>query len=384
MSTSSTAAPQKGARFTAVAFALIASLIAAIFAMASPVKAYATEVPSTTVTSQTSMASSSTSSKNTSVNGISVSSKTTVLEYIQAKGATSSQKKAKTYTLKKSMKLYTSYYNTAGKEVWHYKTYPKGKKFYYSSKDKWYHDSVCWNKVKTPTEKKKVGTVIKGSVKIVKTHSFKVWAKTTAKGSASVTVRAYCKTEYTSAEAYATASASYSAFAEAYAYGSTKTSATLSATSNAKKLALKLQLETKMKAKAAASASGKAAASASAKVNCSDKPIPPPVQEKPVIIDLTEVNDVDVTNTTQVCATVNITGTNLGALTFSARFGSFTTTSTFDVSGQVKKCLTYKAPTEVPSGGTDTITVTVRDNKSGLSASDSTTFKVNETPRPPL
>jgi hypothetical protein len=109
-----------------------------------------------------------------------------------------------------------------------------------------------------------------------------------------------------------------------------------------------------------------------------------PPSSPPVIIDVTQVNDVDVTNTTEVCATVSLPGSDAGTLTFAARYGAFTTTKVFTVSGQVTKCATYQAPTEVPSGGTDTITYTVRDSVTGLSASDYTTFRVNPSPQPPL
>jgi hypothetical protein len=129
------------------------------------------------------------------------------------------------------------------------------------------------------------------------------------------------------------------------------------------------------------SAAGTATAQAAAQAVCSTTT---PPSSPPTVIDVTQVNDVDVSNTTEVCATVSLPGSDSGTLTFNARYGAFTTTNTFVVSGQVKKCATYQAPTEVPSGGTDTITYTIRDNVTGLSDSDTTTFRVNPSPQPPL
>lgn len=230
------------------------------------------------VISSTATASTSTTSKNTSVNNVSVASKTTVLEYIQANGGTKAQlKKAKTYKLKKSKKIWTSYYNTSGQEVWHKKSYKKGYKFYYSSKDKRWHDKPCWNKVALKVKKKgskKTGTKVYGSIKVVKTHSFKVWSTSKSTSKAVVSVTVSCKTEYTSASATATATAYATSSATAYAYGSTVASASASARGSSVKLAAKVY--SAIKAKATATATSDATAEASAKVDCKEKPTPTP------------------------------------------------------------------------------------------------------------
>jgi hypothetical protein len=144
---------------------------------------------------------------------------------------------------------------------------------------------------------------------------------------------------------------------------------------NAKKSELESSLTANLEADA------KADAMVQLEISCGTGTVQPPV-----IIDVTQVNDVDVTNTTEVCATVSLSGSNSGTLTFAARYGSFTTPKTFAVNGQVTKCATYMAPTEppVPTGGKDTITYTVRDDTTGVTAVDSTTFTINPSPQPPL
>ena len=111
----------------------------------------------------------------------------------------------------------------------------------------------------------------------------------------------------------------------------------------------------------------------------------PPQQTPPSIVNYTTLNDVDAGGTSpNFCATVNLPGSDQGVLTFAATYGSFQT-STFTVAGQVQKCTTYVAPTEVPSGGRDSITVYVRDNTTGLSAQSPTqSFPINTPPAPPV
>ena len=107
----------------------------------------------------------------------------------------------------------------------------------------------------------------------------------------------------------------------------------------------------------------------------------PPAPSAPSIITVTTINDVNATGSSpNFCVTVNVPGSDTGALIVSATYGSFSS-GTVTVSGQNQYCFTYLAPSEVPPGGTDTVTVNLRDNTTGLSASqNSQTFPVH--PRP--
>lgn len=75
----------------------------------------------------------------------------TVVYFIKANGASKKQMDAKKIRLPKQRRLWTSYYNTSHQEVWHWKTYPKGKVFV-KGKDGWFHDPECYNKVKIKTK----------------------------------------------------------------------------------------------------------------------------------------------------------------------------------------------------------------------------------------
>jgi hypothetical protein len=329
-----------------------------------------------------SAAKASTSAEVVAVNGVDIHSAIQVVSRIQANGATKAQRHGHKIRIHKRMKLWTSYYNTSGQEVWHWKTYPRGKVFIKGS-DGYYHDGVCWNKVKIKT-RKPVGRKIYGKIKIVQYFVFQ--AKSVAEVSDYVTAKAMAWDNSDTCHAEASGSGSASFYASAYAYLSGTVRSTLlaqvkqqSSANLSAKLAGKSLVD--IHGQTSASASGQAVAEAAAYAVCKSNT---PPSSPPVMIDVTQVNDVDVTNTTEVCATVSLPGSDSGTLTFSARFGAFTTTNTFVVNGQVQKCATYQAPTEVPSGGTDTITYTIRDNVTGLSDSDTTTFRVNPSPQPPL
>lgn len=335
-----------------------------------------------------SAAKASTSAEVVAVNGVDIHSTTKVVARIQANGATKAQMKGHKIRLHKSMRLWTSYLNTSDQEVWHWKTYPKGKVFVKGS-DGWYHDPKCWNKVKIKT-KKPVGHKIYGKIKVVQYFVFE--AKSVAEVSDYVNAKAMAwdNSDTCHAEASGSASASFYATASAYLKGTVKSVllAQVKAQSS-QNLSAKLAGKTlvDIHGQTSASASGEAIAKAAAFAVCKDTT---PPASPPVVIDVTQVNDVDVTNTTEVCATVSLPGSDSGTLTFVARYGSFTTTATFVVNGQVQKCATYQAPTEVPLGdsqvpaGKDKITYTVRDNVTGLSDSDYTIFTINPKPQPPL
>lgn len=339
--------------------------------------------------SSSSSAKSSSSSKAHSVSGVSLSSNVKVIAYIKATGITKKQKaNADTYTLPSTQTLKEEYRTLSGGHIgWINSTFPKGTTFY-KINGQWVNGK-CANPVQLniPKAPKIKSPKITGKVKIVKSFTWKVKATAKVSGSEKSVAKASINVPECTASGSASASASYSASASAYGTGRTKAAASAKAKSSAaNKLSIKLSLKSSVKAKAAATARGHASTKAKADAQCKiTKPTtPPPAPEKPVLIDVRQVNDVDVTNTTEVCATVSVPGKNQGTLSFTAKFGSFTTPKTFVVSGQVEKCATYQAPTEVPSGGTDTITYTIRDDVSGLTASDTTVFKINPAPIPPL
>lgn len=327
-------------------------------------------------------ARATTSAEVVAVNGVDIHSTVQVVSRIQANGATKAQRQGHKIRINKRMTLWTSYYNTSGQEVWHWKTYPRGKVFIKGS-DGWYHDGVCWNKVKIKT-KKHVGHKIYGKIKIVQYFVFQAVSVAEVSDYVTVKAKAWDNTDTCHAEASGSGNASFYASAYASLQGTVKAAvlAQVKAQSSANlsaKLAGKTLVD--IHGQTSASASGQAIAEASAYAVCRTST---PPSTPPTVIDVTQVNDVDVTNTTQVCATISLPGSDSGTLTFSANYGAFTTTNVFTVSGQVQKCATYQAPTEVPSGGTDTITYTIRDNVTGLTASKTTTFTINPAPQPPL
>lgn len=174
-------------------------------------------------------------------------------------------------------------------------------------------------------------------------------------------------------------------FAEAWFYVkfTQKTVVTVSASATAKtvssvkastKSSVKQKVKTKVEADAEITLEDKLEIIGDANASCTYTVDTPPVDSPPTIVDLTQINDVDITNTTEVCATVDVPGDNSWTLTFAARFGSMSAVRNGD--NQFEKCATYKAPTEVPAGGTDTITAVVRDTVTGKSATDTTTFKI--------
>jgi len=287
-------------------------------------------------------------------------------------------KKYKYVVIKKGTKALddTGYWAQFGEVRKYHHVFDVQKVAYWDAKTKQVRRTDCgnvltWHKSTTPTLK----------VKLVQYATVNVKAKAVATQTATMTIRATARTPDGQICADVQLNVAVTGTAEAEASGSGRTVATATASANS---SLNVALKSKIQIDVEAKAKVKIEAVANAKASCSYTPTPPPppVVGPPTIVDLTQVNDVDVFNTTQVCATVNVPESNSGTLTFSARFGSFTTPKTFTVSGQVEKCATYKAPTEVPSGGTDTITALVRDNVTGKSASDTTVFKI-QTSEPP-
>lgn len=95
-------------------------------------------------------------------------------------------------------------------------------------------------------------------------------------------------------------------------------------------------------------------------------PPPPPSPEHPQG-SINAKNDVDVNNTATVCGNYDVPSSHHATLTFGSTYGSYPGGKTFTVTGSGTQCTTYQAPGEVPPGGKDTLSVSLRDNTTGLS-----------------
>lgn len=106
--------------------------------------------------------------------------------------------------------------------------------------------------------------------------------------------------------------------------------------------------------------------------------VPPPA-EPPVFVQFREFNDLEVNWKDDHCVTVDTPTGHTATVYWEAKFGSFTTPSKPAQDG-VQVCSVYKAPSEVPASGTDTITVRAVDNVTGKSVTKATDpFVVNDT-----
>lgn len=273
---------------------------------------------------------------------------------------------------------------------------PVGSRFYLDAHNHVWRKANCGNFTRfSGTQPLKVANVV--LVRTLTNVTARVQAIVTATGK--VTSTASCASNGASASATATGTGTATATAIASASARTVQQASSEVASQ---LSSSVINDAVAKALAAASVDMESSASAmcqssststptptpstspSASPSPSPSPTPTPSQTPPSIVQYTTLNDVDAGGTSpNFCATVNVPGSDQGTLTFAATYGSFTT-STFAVAGQVQKCTTYTAPTEVPPGGKDTITVFVRDNTSGLNAqSPSQSFPINKPPAPP-
>jgi hypothetical protein len=219
------------------------------------------------------------SSSVVAVNGVSIHSSVTVLTRIQAKGATPKQMQGKKLRLTKATcrpTSYNAYYqgNSLG-ERWKTKCYPKGKVFV-KGKDGWFHDPVCWNKVKIKT-KKPIGRKVYGKVKMAVQVEWQTSASAVTDMKSVSIAKAWCTG--TNSYAYGEGRASAYAYAAGYgsARGSVKSIALALAQHNANSdLAVKLKAMgyVDVKAEVRASAFAQALTEASAKAVCKDTPPP--------------------------------------------------------------------------------------------------------------
>jgi len=131
-----------------------------------------------------------------------------------------------------------------------------------------------------------------------------------------------------------------------------------------------------------------------AKTSTTSRPKPSPTKAKPkpakpVIVNVTTLSSVNVhdepgapNSSPNFCATANMPNHDQGVLLFQSKYGSFTE-GMFSGSDIGQVCTTYVAPSIVPPGGTDTITVTLRDMNTGQSAVPNVqTFKIQNSVHP--
>jgi len=259
---------------------------------------------------------------------------------------------------------------------------PVRSKFYFDRKHHTWRKSNCGNFVRfTKLPKRKVSEIA-----LVKSFSsVKVTLKVTATASVTATAKASCSTATSSASATASAKGTGSAFVYVTASARTAVRAKAKGLSS-----VKTKVRNQAVANAMAVAAADATASAEAQATCTNTPptCPPgqtgtypnctPPATAPTV-SITTINDVDQGGTSpNFCATVNVPGSDTGTLTFTAHYGSFTT-STFTVNGMNKYCTTYVAFSDPTTTTTvqETVTATVRDNTTGLSAVQSEMFPVN-------
>lgn len=227
---------------------------------------------------------SSASSRVVAVNGVSVTSDVTVLAYVQAKGATPKQMRAKKVRLPRAMRLLTSYDTTSGDEGWKMKWYPKGKLLVWGA-DGWFHDPNCYNKVKFRVKKRvPKRQIVTGKVKIVKRFSFTAAAAAKADEKVTSQAKAWCNTN--SAYAYGEGRAS----ASAYAVGRARLSGRVVVRVLARvRAAAQSDLQTRLGGRTVvqvrgdvrSSAFATATSEAKAKAVCQDVPPPPPENQAP-------------------------------------------------------------------------------------------------------
>lgn len=387
------------------AIAVMIGLIVSILAFTAPAaSATETEEPPSCSTVQVgegtgecadvvgseSHSSSSVESKAVSVNGVDINSSVTVLARIRANGTPDAQQ-TNCFRTKKPMSLWTSY-NAEGTTGWHWKSYPKGKRFCRINGA--VRDPICHNQVKIGVPKSKPPkNAIRGEVKFVKRLSWKVEAVAKADEKVTSLAKAWCTTQ----SAYAYGEGKASALAYAVGRGSARGSVLVKLFAQAEQQAagdLALQLGGRsviqVKADVRASAFAKASSEAHAKAVCKDIEQPPthdecpdipgdqpegyecnPPAQPPVFVQFRQFNDLEVNWTDDHCVTVDTPAGHTATVYWEADFGSFATPQKTAQDG-MQICSTYKAPSEVPAGGTDRITVRAVDNVTDLSVTKTT------------
>ncbi|HRK40664.1 MAG TPA: hypothetical protein PLN95_01120 [Candidatus Saccharibacteria bacterium] len=407
--------------FTAVLFLLFGGL-AGVSLLASPASAASSSVSSSDeeppscddvevgtgtgecadVVSSESHSKSSSSSRATSVNGVKLSSKVTVLARIRANGTPKSQQD-NCFQTNRPMSLWTSY-NAEGTTGWHWKSYPKGKRFCRINGA--VRDPICHNQVKIGVPKSKPPkNAIRGKVKFVKKLKWHVEAVAKADEKVTTHAKAWCNSN----SGYAYGEGRGMAAAYAVGRGSARGSVLVKLFAQAEAQAtgdLALQLDGKsviqVKAKVRADAFAKASSEAHALAECRDNPPehdecpnipgnqPPgyecnPPETPPTFMQFRQFNDLykslpDQPTTMEHCVTVDFPEGHSGEVFWDANRGSFANPRKAAQDG-VQICSIYTAPSE---SGSDTITVTATDSTTELSVTKtSDPFAIKEWPAVP-
>lgn len=132
---------------------------------------------------------------------------------------------------------------------------------------------------------------------------------------------------------------------------------------------IKLDVKNSISVKASIMGSGEVNAEGEAIASCTDDGEPP--SEPPVFVQFREFNDLEVNWVDDHCVTVDTPAGHTATVYWEAKFGSFAI-PTKQAQDGVQVCSDYKAPSEVPAGGTDTIKVRVVDNVTDKSVTQST------------
>lgn len=307
--------------------------------------------------------------------------------YVKAKGTPKAQQ-TKCRTIKKSASFWTSYINSYGKEVWHWKWYPKGKRF--CNVGGVMRDPVCHNKVKigVPKAKKPRGIIITGQIKVIAAFKFVAEAEAKVTATAKATAKAWCQNEWTYAEAYASANAYSYAYARARAIGTTRAKAKAGATGAATQLSLSASFRGTVEVDAKAKAKATATADAYAKVTCGEGPDTTPA---PDLLEIDTINDVLVNNTRTITIRGTVAPGHTATLFASAlNGGSITAGKTQTVSGSFTAQVTYMAPSEVPganngvAAGHDQVKVTLTQDDGQKDDISTNQFEIRPAPVDPL
>lgn len=223
---------------------------------------------------------------------------------------------------------------------------------------------------------KKLGLTYK-SVMLYKSFSNVAWVlngQLSESGKLRAYAKAVCNTS--GSESTVTADGSYSMAVSVVVWAKSALKAKLQGAGS-----ISASQRTKVSIDAAADARMKIEAQASAWCTNTTPPTPPPSTEKPTVSSTT-INDTEEKGFSRnYKVTYNVPGSDKGTLVVSAKYGKFvpdgqpcsaSAVSRFTVSGNGQLVLTYCAPTEVPPGGQDTVTNTLRDDTTGISAAPDT------------
>lgn len=198
-----------------------------------------------------------------------------------------------------------------------------------------------------------------------------VSVKVTAKASVTATAEAWCKSDSSSARGTGSASGTAEASAEATASAKTEVEAKAKASSSIR-MTVRNQAEAEVKAEAAA----KAKAKAEAQAVCTETAPPTPA---PSIIEVTTVNDFRLNQEGFITASGTVASGHTATLFASAKNGgTISANKSQTVSGSFTVKVTYVAPSEVPTDGTDQVEFTLTQDDGQRATKSTNVFKILE------